>query len=126
MRSILAGVGVESGSLENETAWVSAGKARRALRAVAHEFGGPDALQKRGAWVTHPESLGTLVRMLRGAKRPLDAYRYLAANSREFTRIGTWELDEPSAKQTSKARMTYRLVPDSSDDGDGDEGTVER
>ena len=126
MRSILAGVGVESGSLENETAWVSAGKARRALRAVAHEFGGPDALQKRGAWVTHPESLGTLVRMLRGAKRPLDAYRYLAANSREFTRIGTWELDEPSAKQTSKARMTYRLVPDSSDDGDGDEGTGER
>jgi serine/threonine-protein kinase len=126
MRSILAGAGVESGSLENETAWVSAGKARRALRAVAHELGGPDALQKRGSWVTHPETLGTLVRMLRGAKRPLDAYRYLAASSREFTRIGTWELEEPAVKGLSRVRMTYRLVPDSSDDGDGDEGTGER
>ena len=125
-RAALSAAGIDPGVADNETAWVSAAKARRALRALAKELGGEDALRHRGAWVTHAESLGTMVRMLRSARRPLDAYRYLAANARESTRVGTWEATEPDGKDASYVKMTYRLVPDSSDDREGDDGTGER
>jgi serine/threonine-protein kinase len=42
--------------------------------------------------MTHPETLGAYVRMLRVASAPEDAYRYLAANHSEATRVGTLEL----------------------------------
>ncbi|CAN5320231.1 hypothetical protein BH09MYX1_BH09MYX1_05000 [soil metagenome] len=125
-RAALVAAGIDPTIADNETAWVSASKARRALRALAQELGGEDALRHRGAWVTHPESLGTMVRMLRGAKRPLDAYRYLVGNARESTRVGTWEIAEPEGKNAAYVKMTYRLVPDSSDDREGDDGSGER
>ena len=39
-----------------------------------------DCFAEIGTWLTHPENLGTYVRMLRKALTPMDAYRYLAQN----------------------------------------------
>src|ERR1700759_1023091 len=92
-RQLLAGAGIDSGVVDNETGWVSQLAAKRALRAIA-ELLGRDAIRHRGRWTTHPEALGVLVRMLRTSTPPIDAYRYLAQNAREVTRIGTWEIEE--------------------------------
>jgi serine/threonine-protein kinase len=94
VRTMLGNIGVDPTVLDNETAWLSVQSARRALRALADSLG-KDALIHRGEWAAHPEALGTHVRMLRTATRTLDAYRYLAANFKEITRVGTWEIEEP-------------------------------
>src|SRR5215472_5283653 len=96
VRSVLAGAGVDAASVDNETAWLSAGAAKRALRAIAEQLG-DGALKERGEWSTHAEALGTRVRMLRTAQQPVDAYRYIASNAKEATRIGQWEIEEPVA-----------------------------
>ncbi len=127
-RALLSGVGIEPSLVDNETGWVSAGAAKRALKAVEGSLGS-DSLRHRGEWVTHPEALGTLVRMLRMAEQPVDAYRYLAANAREITRIGTWELEEvrpanaaaapaKDAPAITAVKMTYRLRDEPGDDAD--------
>lgn len=119
VRSLLQGAGVEPTIVDNETSWLSVHAARRALRGVAELFG-QDALKQRGEWVTHPEALGTHVRMLRIAERPVDAYRYLAANARELTRIGTWELEELPAEERvpgqGSVRLVYRPRPEATDE----------
>jgi len=112
--SALMNAGVDPQSLEAETAWLSASRARRALRVFEQELGGEGALAHRGKWALHPEALGTFVRMLRNAKGPLDAYRYLCANASESTRIGTWEIEEGTAKASS-AVMVYRLREEEQD-----------
>src|SRR5579884_1795167 len=94
VRQLLASAGIDPAAVDNETGWVSHVAAKRALRAVAESLG-RDAIRHRGEWATHPEALGVLVRMLRASERPLDAYRYLAQNAREATRIGTWDIEEP-------------------------------
>ncbi|MEO8797431.1 MAG: serine/threonine-protein kinase, partial [Polyangiaceae bacterium] len=121
-KQLLGGVGIPATLIDNETGWVSAGAAKRALRAVKDMLG-EESLTHRGDWVTHPEALGTLVRMLRVAHEPIDAYRYLADHAREVTRIGTWELEELAAgARKSKAiegvNMTYKLRTDTDDDVD--------
>ena len=132
VRQLLAGAGIEPSAVDNETGWVSQLAAKRALRAVA-EWLGRDAIRHRGEWVTHPEALGVLVRMLRTAQRPLDAYRYLAQNAREATRVGTWELEEPERDQGRKpgdltrVKLKYSMRTDGTDeppdrsDRDGEE-----
>ena len=132
-RALLNGAGIDPAIVDNETGWVSVGAARRALRAIAQQLGSA-ALRHRGEYVTHPEALGTLVRMLRVAEQPIDAYRYLASNARETTRIGTWEIEELGAKPKNKGnalakpgpakkprvidsvRLTYRVREDAVDD----------
>ncbi len=120
-RQLLAGAGIEPSAVDNETGWVSQLAARRALRAVA-ELLGRDAIRHRGDWVTHPEALGVLVRMLRASERPIDAYRYLAQNAREVTRIGTWEIEERADEKRKRlgnvqsVRMTYRPRADTGDE----------
>ena len=99
VRALLTSVGIDPALVDNETGWVSAAATRRALRALSEALG-PTALPHRGEWVTHPEALGTLVRMLRVAEKPVDAYRYLAANAKEITRIGTWDIEELDAPST--------------------------
>ena len=132
-RQLLNGCGIEPSVVDNETGWVSAEAARRALKAIATLLGGTDALRNRGEWVTHPEALGTLVRMLRVAEQPVDGYRYLAASSREISRVGAWELEElggPEKKGDRKppridsVRMTYRLRDDV-DEPESDEKDAE-
>ena len=121
VRQLLAGAGIEPSAVDNETGWVSQLAAKRALRAIA-DLLGRDAIRHRGEWVTHPEALGVLVRMLRAAERPVDAYRYLAQNAREATRVGTWEIEErPQDKgkkpnDVSSVKLTYRFRADAGDE----------
>ena len=121
VRQLLATAGIDPAVVDDETGWVSRLAARRALRALADQLG-RDAIRHRGEWVTHPEALGVLVRMLRGSEKPLDAYRYLAQNAREATRVGTWDIDEGAAPKTkgkgpgSGVRMTYRPRGGGADD----------
>ena len=119
IKSLLTGAGVESNLAENDTGWLSVLATKRILRAIRDQLG-DQALRDRGEWVTHPEALGTQVRMLRLAKEPVDAYRYLAANYREVTRIATWEIEEKPAKGgVESVRMTYRLRDDAGEDSSG-------
>jgi eukaryotic-like serine/threonine-protein kinase len=120
VRQLLAGAGIDPSAVDNETGWVSQLAAKRALRAIADVLG-RDAIRHRGDWVTHPEALGFLVRMLRASERPLDAYRYLAQNAREVTRVGSWEIEELSDLNSRRrgpnhgVRMKYRPRPDGED-----------
>jgi serine/threonine-protein kinase len=120
-RQLLAGAGIDPSAVDNETGWVSQLAARRALRAIA-ELLGRDAIRHRGQWATHPEALGVLVRMLRASERPIDAYRYLAQNAREVTRVGTWEIEERADEKQKRSgdvqsvRMTYRPRADAADE----------
>jgi eukaryotic-like serine/threonine-protein kinase len=99
VRTILANAGIDASMVDNETGWVSTQAARRALRGICEALGSIDTLRHRGDWVTNPEALGSLVRMLRSAEQPVDAYRYLADNAREVTRVGSWEFELPNAKK---------------------------
>src|ERR1700690_3166420 len=92
-RALLSTVGLSSLILDNETAWISVGAARRALGALATALG-RDAIAHCSGWMTHPETLGGYVQMLRVASEPMDVYRYLTAHAGESTRVGTFELLE--------------------------------
>ncbi len=117
---LLAAAGIDPAAIDNETGWVSQLAAKRALRAISGLLG-RDAVRHRGDWVTHPEALGVLVRMLRASERPVDAYRYLAQHAREITRVGTWAIDEsapaaPLLRGATGVRMTYRPRSDGGED----------
>jgi serine/threonine-protein kinase len=123
-RQLLATAGIDPAAVDNETGWVSQLAARRALRGIS-ELLGRDAVRNRGDWVIHPEALGVMVRMLRASERPVDAYRYLAQNAREVTRVGTWEIDDAVGARprrrgpgstTEHVRMTYRPRSEGSED----------
>ena len=133
VRQLLSQAGIDPNVVDNERGWVSSEAAKRALRQIAQLLGN-DALRHRGEWTTHPEALGTHVRMLRVARLPIDAYRYLAANAKEVTRVGTWELEELGAEADHRGqapvhavRMTYRPRDENGDDnadkvdGEGEE-----
>jgi hypothetical protein len=90
----LTAAGVDAQAVNNETAWLSVGATKRALRAVSARWG-ERGLTDRGDWATHPDALGTWVRMLREAKGPMDAYHYFASHGREITRVGAWEIVAP-------------------------------
>jgi serine/threonine-protein kinase len=121
VRTVLGNAGVDPATVDNETGWLSAQATRRALKGIA-DLLGVDGLRRRGEWVTNPEALGTHVRMLRVAEQPVDAYRYLAANSKEVTRVGVWELEElggdPKKKDAEGVRMTYRPRDENADEAD--------
>ena len=117
---LLAAAGIDPGAVDNETGWVSQLAAKRALRAISALLG-RDAIRHRGDWVTHPEALGVLVRMLRASERPVDAYRYLArARARGDARrhLGRSTRTRRAAKKAGAARvrMTYRPRADGGDD----------
>jgi serine/threonine protein kinase len=118
-RQLLAGAGIDPAAVDNETGWVSEAAAKRALRGIV-DLLGREAIRNRGDWVTHPEALGVLVRMLRTSAKPVDAYRYLAANAREATRIGTWEIEESKPASGDAAvtavRLAYRRRTDGNDE----------
>ncbi len=111
--SVLLTAGIDPQSLDAESAWLSASRASRALRVFAQELG-EQAIEHRGRWAVHPEALGTHMRMLRAAKSPIDAYRFLVANASEQTRVGTWELEDDASSARNSAKLTYRLREDES------------
>jgi len=108
VRALLATVGVPPTLVDDDSAWLSLAATRRTLAALATALG-DDALASRGSWMTHPETLGAYVRLLRVASVPEDAYRYLAANSAESTRVGAYELVQ---LERGKAELVYRPRPE--------------
>ena len=95
VRQLLQSAGIDPATAENETSWLSVTSVRRALRGVVELFG-EDALRKPGEWAISPEALGTFVRMLRSAEHPVDAYRFLALNHKEITRLSLIHISEPT------------------------------
>ncbi len=112
VRALLSTVGIPQSVVDSDTGWISVPAARRVMAALATALG-REALATRGPWMTHPEVLGAYVRMLRVASSPEDAYRYLAANSAESTRVGTYELGNVSANH---AELSYRRRPEAESD----------
>ena len=108
VRTLLATVGVPPTLVDDDSAWLSLAATRRTLAALATALG-DDALSSRGSWMTHPETLGAYVRLLRVSSVPEDAYRYLAANAAESTRVGAYELIQIDA---GKAEIVYRPRPE--------------
>jgi serine/threonine-protein kinase len=98
VRDILSTAGIDPSMVDNETGWVSTQAARRALRSICEALGSVDALRRRGEWATNAEALGSQVKMLRTAEQPVDAYVYLAENTKEVTRVGQWEFVLPVAR----------------------------
>ena len=92
--TLLGRASIETADVESERAWLSERDARRLLVLLVEAYGTRGVLRERGTWATHPEALGMWMRMLRTAKRPRDAYEYLAANVRELTRMGVFETDQ--------------------------------
>jgi hypothetical protein len=124
VRALLLAAGIDPAAVDNETGWLSQIATKRALKALKDELG-LDALKRRSEWTTNAEALGTLVRMLRNAEHPVDAYRYLANNAKEVTRVGTWDIDEPPARDKDRAgithvKMTYRVREDADEGSDQD------
>ncbi len=111
--SVLLSAGIDPQTLDAESAWLSVSRARRALRVFAQELG-ESALEHRGRFALHPEALGTHMRMLRSAKNPIDAYRFLVANASEWTRVGAWEISEPVPSRDT-VTLSYKLRDDEND-----------
>jgi protein kinase-like protein/AraC-type transcriptional regulator len=105
-RELLENIGLAPATAENETAWLSAAMARRALRALEKALGRP-ALARRGEWAVHPESLGMYVRLLRAAASPLDAYRQFCEHSAETTRVGSYNFERLDDR---RVRITYQPI----------------
>lgn len=116
VKALLASVGIPPSLIDSDSGWITVAAARRALGELATALG-EQSLTSWGPWMTHPETLGIYVRMLRVASAPADAYRYLAANASERTRIGTYELLTSSNESAS---LIYRPRPDA-DFARGDE-----
>ena len=64
VRAIMSLAGIPLSVIEDETGWISVAAARRALGAIEDALGA-GVLTRRDTWLTHPENLGTYVRMLR-------------------------------------------------------------
>jgi hypothetical protein len=101
--------GIPLSVIDDETGWISVIAGRRALAAIEDALGA-GVLTRLDTWLTHPENLGTYVRMLRTASKPLDAYRFLAQYPDQASRLGSYELTEISPLSV---RMAYRLRDDS-------------
>jgi eukaryotic-like serine/threonine-protein kinase len=112
VRALLSTVGLSSLIMDDETVWISVGAARRALDALATALG-TDAIAHCSAWMTHPETLGGYVQMLRIASEPLDVYRYLTAHANETTRVGAYELREQGQ---GKLEIDYTPSPGTVDE----------
>ena len=78
--------------------------ARRALGGLSLALG-EGALTRRDTWLTHPENLGGYVRLLRAATLPMDAYRFLANNPEQSSRVGAFQLEELTPLSV---RIVYR------------------
>ena len=108
VRALMSVAGIPLSVIDDETGWISVAAARRALVAIEDALG-TGVLTRLDTWLTHPENLGTYVRLLRTASTPVDAYRYLAQFPEQASRIGAYDIAEISPLSV---RMTYRLRDD--------------
>lgn len=95
VKALLSSAGLPLGILEDETRWISVSAMLRVLHLLAAALG-EDAIGSRGAWMVHPDILGSYVRMLRIAATPEDAFRYLTSNAAENNRAGTFAYEAVS------------------------------
>lgn len=114
VKALLATAGIPQSVVDSDAGWISVATARRALSGLAAALG-PESLASRGSWMTHPEVLGAYVRMLRVSSVPSDAYRYLAANCAESTRVGTYEY---TSLGSGRAELLYRPRPEAESEQD--------
>lgn len=103
---VLAEAGVSASELWHDSAWVSLGVAQRLLDEVIARLG-ETAVASRGEYATNPEVLGTYMRLLRHARTLREGYSYLAKNSSESIRIGTYELARVAR---GSARLVYTPI----------------
>ena len=115
VRALLVTSGLSAGLLDDDHAWISVAAARRALVALERTLG-EGSIENCGDWITHPEHLAAYLRMLRAARTPLEAYRYLAMYADQHTRVGTFDMAETG---TCSARITYEPLED--DDSEQDD-----
>ncbi len=111
VQGVLAEARIRRSEVDNDSAWTPVASISRALEALAHRLG-PDALATRGRWATHPDVLGLYVRLLRVATHPGDAYKHLAENSSEYSRVGSYEL---TLSDPSRVVLCYKPRPESPD-----------
>src|SRR5580700_7533916 len=112
-RQLLGGAGIEPSAVDNETGWVSQLAAKRALKGIA-ELLGRDAIRHRGEWVTHPEALGVLVRMLRASapSTPTATSRRTPARRRASARGRSKSAPTTSARRpATSAPCASRTAP---------------
>jgi hypothetical protein len=105
VRALMTLAGIPLSVIDDETGWISVVAARRALGAIEEALGA-GSLTRRDSWLTHPENLGTYVRMLRTAAKPVDAYRFIAQNPEQASRIASYDIAELTPLSV---RMTYHL-----------------
>jgi serine/threonine-protein kinase len=111
-RDVLVGAGLDPSVVDQETSWLSVDATRRALIAIAEELG-PSWTEGVAACVSHPEALGIWVRLVREAKVPMDAYKYVVAHGQELTRVGEYAFEEPTVDAKGPdIRLTYRPKAD--------------
>src|SRR5947209_16187366 len=75
VRALMSVAGIPLSVIDDETGWISSVAARRALAAIEDALG-TGVLTRLDTWLTHPENLGTYVRMLRTAVKPEDPCLY--------------------------------------------------
>src|SRR6476619_1987303 len=69
VRALMSVAGIPLSVIDDETGWISVAAGRRALGDIEDALGA-GVLTRLDTWLTHPENLGTYVRMLRTAARP--------------------------------------------------------
>jgi hypothetical protein len=104
VRALMTLAGIPLSVIDDETGWISVASARRALGAIEEALGA-GALTRRDSWLLTRES-----RHLRAdaapAAKPIDAYRFIAQNPEQASRIGslTWSAHAVGAHDLSPAR----------------------
>lgn len=104
VRALIANAGIPRHVLEEDLGWISVGSARRALAALESALGEAE-MSRWGSWFVNPEVLGAYVRLLRVCNSPLDAYQYLAGNTAETNRVGSYET---TALGRGRLQMVYK------------------
>jgi eukaryotic-like serine/threonine-protein kinase len=102
--------GLPESASRNETAWISAQAAHKALVAV-EKLLGPGSVARRGSFGAHPEALGAYVRLVHRTSGPKEAFRVFCDQSSEATRVATYTFEDVGP---ASVKITY--TPIESDD----------
>lgn len=106
--AVLEDARIRRSEIDHDSVWLPVASVQQTLQSLADRLG-EEALRTRGHWATHPDVLGIYVRLLRVVSHPIDAYRHLADNSSEYSRIGSYELKQA---ECSRASLIYRPRPE--------------
>ena len=105
-RALVRKAGLPESASRNETAWISAQAAHKALVAIEKELG-TSAIARRGSYAAHPEALGAYVRLVHKTSGPKEAYRVFCDQSQEASRVATYTYEELGP---ARIRITYTPI----------------